>query len=190
MERKILMVAGPNGAGKTTIAGVLIKSSSVLYEFINADEIARGLAPLHPENVALAASKLMVRRMQELLKGRRSFAFETTASGSNYVKHLKFAREEGYEINLVFLWLKSPEQAVKRVAQRVRQGGHHIPQEVVMRRYYSGLRNLFACYLPLSDRALIVDNSGEQEKLIAVKNKHGINVLNENIWKQIEEASE
>ena len=124
MSKKILMIAGPNGAGKTTMTLELVRSCSMLYEFINADEIARGLAPKHPESMALTASKLMIKRLKELLDADQSFAFETTASGTNYVKHLKSAKTRGYQISLTFLWLSKPEEAIKRVAQRVKQGGH------------------------------------------------------------------
>lgn len=134
MSKKILMIAGPNGAGKTTMTFELIKSCSMLYEFINADEIARGLAPKHPESMALTASKLMIQRLHALLNANQSFAFETTASGKNYIKHLKSAKEKGYELCLTFLWLSKPEEAIRRVAQRVKQGGHHVPEETVVRR--------------------------------------------------------
>lgn len=147
MSKRILMIAGPNGAGKTTMTLELIRSCSMLYEFINADEIARGLAPKHPESMALTASKLMIKRLKELLDADQSFAFETTASGTNYVKHLKSAKAKGYEISLTFLWLSKPEEAVKRVAQRVKQGGHHVPEESVIRRYYSGIKNLIRHWL-------------------------------------------
>lgn len=187
MAKRVLMIAGPNGAGKTTTAKLLTKNSTVLYEFINADEIARGLAPLHPESVAVAASKLMLKRMHELLNAGKSFAFETTASGSNYIKHLKTAKENGYEFYLVYLWLRSPEYAINRVAQRVKQGGHYVPEEIIIRRYYSGMKNFFTHYLPLSDQALILDNSGEQERIIAIKNKNRpIDILDEVVWKKIE----
>jgi predicted ABC-type ATPase len=192
MSKKILMIAGPNGAGKTTMTLELIRSCSMLYEFINADEIARGLAPKHPESMALTASKLMIKRLKELLDADQSFAFETTASGTNYVKHLKSAKAKGYEISLTFLWLSKPEEAVKRVAQRVKQGGHHVPENSVVRRYYSGIKNLVLYYLPLADEAFILDNSSEESsrRLIARKNKNKpIDILDRAIWEKIEEAT-
>lgn len=192
MSKKILMIAGPNGAGKTTMTFELMKDCEMLYEFINADEIARGLAPLHPESKALAASKLMIKRLKELLDGNKSFAFETTASGTNYREHLKMAKTHGYEIALTFLWLASPEQAIERVAERVRQGGHDIPKETIIRRYYAGVRNLLKVYLPLADSANIMDNSSEKssKRLIARKNKNGVlDVLDEAIWEKLEETA-
>jgi predicted ABC-type ATPase len=128
--------------------------------------------------------------MQELLRGDKSFAFETTASGLNYMKHLKLAREKGYEIQLVFLWLKDSEYAVQRVAQRVKQGGHHVPRETIVRRYHSGIKNLFAHYLPLSDRTIIMDNSGEQERIVAIKARTGsMDILDEAVWEKIKRGS-
>ena len=164
MSKHVLMIAGPNGAGKTTMSLDLITSTQpILYEYINADEIAKAIAPLHPETVALTASKMMIHRLQELLQNNKSFAFETTAAGTNYAKHLRTAKSQGYEVCLTFLWLDSHEQAIQRVVQRVKQGGHHIPKDVVQRRYYSGIRNLVNHYLPLSDRAVIINNSSSRK---------------------------
>ncbi len=192
MPKKILMIAGPNGAGKTTMTVELTSNQTILYEFINADEIARGLAPLHPESVALAASKLMIKRLKELLDSHKSFAFETTASGTNYIKHLKEAKSKGYEISLTFLWLMNPQQAVKRVSQRVKQGGHHVPEEAIVRRYHAGLKNLLIHYLPLADSVLVLDNSSETslKRLIARKNVNSsLEILDRAIWEKIESAA-
>lgn len=186
------MIAGPNGAGKTTMTLELIADGSMLYEFINADEIAKSLAPIHPESMALTASKLMIKRLQDLLSANRNFAFETTASGTNYVKHLKLAKSKKYEIVLTFLWLANPEEAVKRVAQRVKQGGHNVSKETIVRRYYSGLKNLLNHYLPLADQAHILDNSSEKssKRLIAKKNLDGsVDILDKMIWKKIEKSA-
>jgi predicted ABC-type ATPase len=193
MFKKVLMIAGPNGAGKTTMTLELLKSYSMLYEFINADEIARGLAPKHPESMALTASKLMIKRVKELLDADKSFAFETTASGTNYVKHLKSAKAKGYEISLTFLWLSKPEEAVRRVVQRVKQGGHNVPEDSIVRRYYTGIKNLVLYYLPLADEVLVIDNSLEKEaskRVIARKNKNNpIDILDRMIWRKIEEIA-
>ncbi len=185
------MIAGPNGVGKTTTAIPLITHSTIIYEFINADEIARGLAPLHPESVSLAASKLMIKRFQELLKANNSFAFETTAAGKNYIKYLKEAEMAGYEIHLMFLWLSSPDLAVKRVAQRVERGGHHVPEATIRRRYYVGLRNLIKYYLPLANSALILDNLRELiNEMIAQKNvKDSLQIKDKKIWKRIQRTA-
>lgn len=190
MTKKIFMIAGPNGAGKTTTANSLI-SKGMVDEFINADEIARGLAPLHPESMSLAASKLLLKRFHELLEEQNSFAFETTGAGTNYIKHLMLAKQEGYLFQLFFLWLPSPDLAVQRVANRVKQGGHNIPTDVIQRRYFSGLKNLINHYLPLADYAHILDNSiGATGKVIAKKNyKHKLIIKQPDIWKEIEEVA-
>lgn len=186
--KEILMVAGPNGAGKTTMVRELLLQRSTLYDFLNADEIAFGLAPLHPESVSLSASKLMIIRLKELLNTHKSFAFETTAAGTNYVKHLKSAKDSGYIINVVFLWLASPLDAVKRVAQRVKQGGHSIPEQVIVKRYSLGLKNLFNHYLILADTVLVLDNSSEEieQRLIARKEPDSsLEIINHTIWQKM-----
>lgn len=188
MLKQILMIAGPNGAGKTTMSWELMSNAPIFYEYINADEIAKGLAPFHPESVALSASKLMIKRLKELLEADKSFAFETTASGTNYIKHLKSAKEKKYHVKLIFLWLASPKEAVNRVAERVKQGGHHIPEETIIRRYSAGLKNLVKCYLPLAESALILDNSSEEspKRLIARKNEdNSIEIFDDVIWERI-----
>ena len=184
------MIAGPNGAGKTTIASKLVPDLPMLYEFINADEIARGLAPLHPETVAISASKLMITRLRELLKANKSFAFETTAAGTNYLKYLKDAKAIGYQLGLIFLWVSSPNQAVQRVCRRVSQGGHDVPKETIKRRYYAGLKNLFKHYLPLADFSIILDNSlplEDSDRIIASKSlQYALKIEKKVIWKKME----
>lgn len=184
------MIAGPNGAGKTTTAMPFI-TNEMIDEFINADEIARGLSPLHPEKMSLAASKLLLKRLKELLEAKKNFAFETTGAGTNYIKHLQHAQKFGYEIHLLFLWLPSPELAVERVANRVQQGGHDIPEDTIRRRYFAGLKNLVKYYLPLVDRALILDNSiAGSTKIIARKHAdHDLIIEEPNIWKEIQEVA-
>lgn len=166
----------------------MLSTCPALYEFLNADEIARGLAPVHPESMSLTASKLLIKRLKELLENNRSFAFETTASGINYVKHLHLAKQKHYAIHLTFLWLASPKEAIKRVTQRVQQGGHHIPEETIIRRYHTGLTNLIKYYLPLADTALIIDNSSEESKkrVVAQKEKNHLEIHDAVIWKKIE----
>ena len=185
------MVAGPNGAGKTTMARELIDADTTsLYEFLNADEIARGLAPLHPESMNLTASKLMILQLKEMLANYKNFAFETTGSGTNFIKHLRNAKAQNYTIHLTFLYLESPDQAIQRVEQRVIHGGHHIPEETIIRRYYSGIKNLLEHYLPLADSALIIDNSSEQKsnRLIARKyNSCPLDIINKKLWGKMEE---
>ncbi len=192
MSKQILMIAGPNGAGKTTMTYELIQNCSILYEFINADEIARGLAPKHPESVSLAASKLMIQRLKDLINAEQSFAFETTGAGTNYIKHLKLAKAKGYTIRLTYLWLLKPEEAVKRVKQRVKQGGHHVQEEAIIRRYYAGIKNLILYYLPIADIAFILDNSAEgpARRVVASKNiNNTLEIIDKEIWTKMEKIA-
>lgn len=191
MGKQIFMIAGPNGAGKTTTAMSLLPNSAIIYEFINADEIARGLAPMHPESMSLSASKLMITRFKELISTNKNIAFETTGSGLNYVKHLKAAQAKGYHIHLMFLWLSSPKLAVKRVMHRVIQGGHYIPEETIERRYFLGIKNLMQHYLPLADSAIIFDNSANELNKVIVRKHVKANLMIEdpNIWKEIEKVA-
>lgn len=190
VDKKIVMIAGPNGAGKTTTALSSLRELEI-YEFLNADEIAKGLSPLNPESVPLAASKLLIKRFRELLDHDKNFAFETTASGKNYIKHLEEARKKGYEIHLVFLWVHSPEQAIKRVAERVKQGGHNIPKETIRNRYFAGLKNLFKNYLNLADTILILDNSFDAQKIIARKNiKDTLHIKDITAWSKMQELAD
>lgn len=141
--------------------------------------------------MALVASKLMLKRFKELMENDKTFAFETTGSGTNYVKHLKAAQTSGYEVHLLFLWLYSPDLAVQRVARRVEQGGHHIPEEMIRRRYDLGLKNLIKHYLSLCDSAIILDNSiAKMNKVIARKYiNNDLKIEEENIWEQILEVA-
>ncbi len=185
------MIAGPNGAGKTTMAEVLLSQSEDVYaDFLNADKIAQGLSPLRPESVNQQAGKLMLRRFHDCLASNINFAFETTASGLSYATHLKKAKETDYSINLIFLWLAGPDLAIKRVAQRVKQGGHDIPEEDIIRRYYRGLKNLLELYLPLADTALILDNSFIESgirKIIAQKDLDtSLRIEDSEIWEKLQ----
>jgi predicted ABC-type ATPase len=167
--REIVLIGGPNGAGKTTAARVLLPGIGI-GEFVNADEIARGLSPLGAEQAALAAGRAMLARIHALVAQGTSFAFETTCSGRAYERLLRKCRAEGWRLTLVFLWLPSADLALDRVARRVREGGHAIPPEVVVRRFRAGLSNMMRIYLPLADQVSIHDNSDAGRVLIAGKN--------------------
>lgn len=154
----LLVLAGPNGAGKSTVAPAFIQNSGV-GEFVNADEIAKGLSAFHPEGVALLAGQMALERMNQLSQSRKSFAIETTLAARTYVALIKKLRDEGYRVHLVYVWLPNAELAIKRVADRVRAGGHHIEDEVVRRRYQAGLNNLFELYIPIVDKWIVCDGS-------------------------------
>ncbi len=157
---RALIIAGPNGAGKTTFAREFLPNEAGCPVFINADLIAAGLAPFAPESAAIAAARLMLRELTRHCTQRHSFAFETTLSGRGYLRLIKQWQAAGYRVKLIFLKLDSPEEAIARVAQRVRQGGHHIPEDVIRRRYAAGLENFYHHYAPCVDAWMLYDNSG------------------------------
>jgi predicted ABC-type ATPase len=165
--KEIVVLGGPNGAGKTTAARILLPRELGIYEFVNADEIARGISPFNPEGAAGSAARMMIERMRQLVRSETSFAFETTCAGRGHLSFLKRCRAEGWRMILVFLWLPSPQLALDRVARRVSQGGHAIPEGTVIRRYWAGLANMRKFYLPLADVAAIYDNSDQGPALIA-----------------------
>ena len=147
----VIVIAGANGSGKSTTAPRLLRDYLLTMEFVNADVIAQGLSAFQPENVAIEAGRIMLKRLQELAEKRQSFAFETTLAARSFAPFLRRLQQEGYHVHLLFLWLSSPEMAVARVALRVAQGGHAIPENVVRRRYEAGLRNFFTLYRPLTN---------------------------------------
>ena len=163
----LYIIAGPNGAGKTTFARRFLAGENAVLEFINADSIAQGLSPYDPEAAAMAAGRLMLTRLRALFAQKSSFAFETTLSGRAYRLLLAEMKAAGYRIELDFLWLPEPERSIDRVAERVIQGGHHIPEDVIRRRHTKGLRNLFEIYRPLLDQWTLHDNSRSPAQIIA-----------------------
>ncbi|MHC5055502.1 MAG: AAA family ATPase [Planctomycetota bacterium] len=155
----VVVIAGPNGAGKSSMAPSILRGSLGVGEFVNTDAIALGLSAFRPERAALAAGKIMLRRLRGLAEARADFAFESMLAGRTYAPWLASLRRSGYHVHILFLWLSSPELAVARVAARVRLGGHDVPAEDIRRRYRSGLRNLFALYRPLATDWQVLDNS-------------------------------
>lgn len=165
-ERKVIMIAGPNGAGKTTFAREFLPNEAGCPVFLNADLIAAGLAPFAPETAAVQAGRLMLQEMARFFAAGQSFAFETTLSGRGYLSHIRDWQASGYRVKLIFLRLDTPEEAIARVAQRVRQGGHHIPEATVRRRFASGLANFEHLYTPVVDAWALYDNAGAQPVLL------------------------
>lgn len=186
------MIAGPNGAGKTTAAMTLLPQFLNIHEFVNADEIARGLNPLNLEGQAIAAGKIMLSRIAQLIESGKSFGFESTGAGITHKDTLLRCKAAGYETALAFLWLPSAEMAIRRVKYRVQSGGHTIPEDTIRRRYHNGLKHLVSDYLPLVDRAVIYDNSqASGMHLIAEKfpDHPQLNVHDNLIWHKITGAA-
>jgi len=188
--RDIIIIGGPNGAGKTSSAPAILQRRLDIHQFVNGDEIARGLSPFDPESAAVAAGRLMLQRIQALLQSGESFAFETTCAGRSHARWLLECKSHGWQVTLLFLWLPTPEAALDRVARRVRDGGHSIPRDVVIRRWKAGAANMRNIYLPLSDVAMIYDNSDAERVLIAERTlRVPLVVYDAARWAMIEKAS-
>ena len=171
-KKHLYIIAGCNGAGKTTASFTILPEVLNCKEFINADEIAKGLSPFQPESVAMQAGRIMLARMDELLQKGETFAFETTLATKSYKQKIEWAQANGYEVTLLFFWLRNVTMAKERVAQRVAEGGHSIPSQTIERRYHNGITNLFAIYIDMVDICYIFDNSEGRKELIAQKERH------------------
>ena len=182
MSKTLYIIAGCNGAGKTTAAFTILPEIWHCKEFVNADEIARGLSPLNPESVAMQAGRIMLERIEELLSQGISFSIETTLATRSYVQLVKRAQDEGYPVTLLFFWLNSPEVAIQRVAKRVSEGGHNIPTDVIRRRYQLGLHNFFNLYKDVVDTWTLVDNASNPRQIIAADGE----IFNVELYKIIE----
>lgn len=163
----VIVIAGPNGAGKSTIAPFLLRDRFGVMNYVNADTLASGLSAFAPEKFAVEAGRIMLRQIHELAARREDFAFETTLATRSYAKLLRDLIGSGYTFHLFYLWLQSPEIAVERVKERVRLGGHNIPEEIIRRRYAKGAKNFFALYQPLARNWAVYDNSSGEMELIA-----------------------
>ncbi|MDD3875181.1 MAG: zeta toxin family protein [Bacteroidales bacterium] len=186
--QNLYIIAGPNGAGKTTASFTVLPEMLNCKEFVNADEIAKGISPFQPESVAIDAGRIFLKRIQELIKLKKDFGFETTLSTKSYVNTIRQAKLTGYNITMVFFWLNSPKLATERVKSRVEAGGHNIPQDVIARRYLSGIKNLFHLYIPISDYWMVIDNSSNPFCLVADGNSNfKINIYKKTKWETIKD---
>jgi len=180
------ILSGCNGAGKTTAAYYILPEILQCKEFVNADEIARGLSPFQPEKVMYEAGKIMSTRINGLIEKGENFAVETTLSAIVYREKVAKAQQNGYTVNLIYFWLSNPELAKHRVRLRVEEGGHNIATPVLIRRYYKGLRNFFDVFSPICDNVMMFDNSDKAPKLIMTKEKEqDAEIYNQEIYNQI-----
>jgi predicted ABC-type ATPase len=166
-RKRILIIAGPNGAGKTTFAREYLPNEADCPAFVNADLIAEGLSPFQPGSMAVRAGRLMLGQIHEHARKGESFAFETTLSGRGYARLIPRWQGQGYQVKLFFLRLPTAEMAIARVKQRVREGGHDVPDAVIRRRFHAGWRNFETLYRDLADEWVLYDNSGEQPLVLA-----------------------
>jgi len=163
----LYVISGCNGAGKTTASYSVLPEMLNCREFVNADEIAKGLSPFQPEKAAIDAGRIMLRRIKDLINQNIDFAIETTLAAKTYVQLIQVAQSKGYFVTLIYFWLNSPELAVERVKARVISGGHNIPETIIYRRYRAGIDNLSKLYLPICDYWLIIDNSEPPFQVVA-----------------------
>ena len=186
----VYVIAGPNGAGKTTFARKFLPEYVKCKQFVNADLIASGLSPFSPEVAALSAGKLLIEKIRELSEKMIDFGFETTLSGKSYVLFLKKLREQGYRIHLFFLWIPTLDLALARIRDRVKKGGHDIPEPVVKRRFYKGVQHLFKLYRPLLDSWTLFDNSAASPHLVAAEEDGKLTVFGESLFDKIYKIGE
>jgi len=182
----LFIISGCNGAGKTTASMTVLPETLECHEFVNCDEIAKGLNPLNPDSAKVTAARLMLVRIKKLISLDADFAIETTLATKSYHALVKNAQEKGYNIKLLYFWLQSPELALQRVAERVKNGGHNVEEHIIRRRYSSGIRNLFKLYLPVVDYFILIDNSVMPREVIAEGNMHeSVKVYNEEKFKTL-----
>jgi predicted ABC-type ATPase len=169
VSKNLYIIPGCNGASKTTASFTILPELLNCKEFVNADEIAKGLSPFQPEKVSFEAGRIMLKRINELLITDETFAFETTLATKSYKNKIKEAQDKKYNVTLLFFWLQNVDLAIERVKTRVVKGGHNIPKDVIKRRYSNGIKNLFEIYVSIVDEVMIFDNSGIKPELIAEK---------------------
>ncbi len=183
------IIAGCNGAGKTTASFTILPEMLKCREFVNSDEIAKGLSPFNASSIAVAveASRIMYKRIKELVASGKTFAMETTLATRSVANLIREAQREGYYVTLLYFWLNTPELAVERVKMRVEAGGHNVPETTVLRRYRAGIRNLFKLYLPICDYWMIADNSMSPMTIIAKGFKNDkVEICNSDIYTKLE----
>jgi predicted ABC-type ATPase len=182
----LYIISGCNGAGKTTASYSVLPDMLKCKEFVNADEIAKGLSPFQPDKVAIEAGRIMLGRIDDLMNHNVDFAFETTLATKSYARFVLEAQTKGYFVTLVYFWLSTPELAIERVKKRVMLGGHNIPEEIIRRRYKAGIQNLGNMYIPICDYWLIIDNSKPPFQIIAEGSKtDSIEIKNQHIYNKI-----
>ncbi len=182
----LYMIAGCNGAGKTTASDTILPQILDCREFVNADNIARGLSPYNAESVAFEAGRIMLGRIEELLQLEVDFAIETTLSTRSYVSLVHRAQAKGYKVTLIYVWLENDELAINRVAKRVSNGGHNIPSDIIKRRYVRGIHNLVHLYIPIVDYWIVTNNTNdEMEKIASGEKCIAHNILLNYLWNQI-----
>ena len=185
---RMYIISGCNGSGKTTASYTLLPELLDCSEFVNSDEFAKSLAPFHPETAYITASRYMLKKLRYLFTRREDFCIETTLATRSLIKMVRMAQDQGYFVTVVYLWLRNPEIAVKRVAARVEAGGHNVAPDVIRRRYYTGLEYFFDLYSPVCDKWMLVDNSETDFRIIAEGSAKGTTVRDLPTYQLIKET--
>ena len=185
---RMYIISGCNGSGKTTASYTLLPELLDCSEFVNSDEFAKSLAPFHPETAYITASRYMLKKLRYLFTRREDFCIETTLATRSLLKTVRMAQDQGYFVTVVYLWLRSPEIAIKRVAARVEAGGHDVAPDVIRRRYYTGLEYFFDLYSPVCDKWMLVDNSDNDFRIVAEGTRKGMTVRDLALYQQIKET--
>ncbi len=185
---RMYIISGCNGSGKTTASYTLLPELLDCSEFVNSDEFAKSLAPFHPETAYITASRYMLKKLRYLFTRREDFCIETTLATRSLLKTVRMAQDQGYFVTVVYLWLRSPDIAVKRVAARVEAGGHDVAPDVIRRRYYTGLEYFFDLYAPVCDKWMLVDNSEADFRIIAEGSAKGTTVRDLPTYQLIKET--
>ena len=185
---RMYIISGCNGSGKTTASYTLLPELLDCSEFVNSDEFAKSLAPFHPETAYITASRYMLKKLRYLFTRREDFCIETTLATRSLLKMVRMAQDQGYFVTVVYLWLRDPEIAIKRVAARVEAGGHDVAPDIIRRRYYTGLEYFFDLYAPVCDKWMLVDNSEADFRIIAEGSAKGTTVRDLPTYQLIKET--
>ena len=182
---RLFIISGCNGSGKTTASYTVLPGLLDCSEFVNSDEFAKSLSPFHPEAASIKAGRYMLEKTRYLFARREDFCFETTLATRSLLKIVRRAQDLGYFVTVLYLWLASPEVAIRRVAARVEAGGHDVPPDVIRRRYYAGLHYFFEDYAPACDKWILVDNTNDAFTLVAEGSRKGMTVRDLDLYEQI-----
>ncbi len=185
MSPSAYIIAGPNGAGKTTFAETFLPRYADCRNFINADLIAQGLSPFSPEVAAFRAGRLVLQQIRQFALRRADFAFETTLSGTTYLKVIRDLRGQGYDVHILYLWVPSVDLSLSRVRSRVLQGGHDVPEVVIRRRFDRSIRNFLGLYRQAADTWVLFDNSAQSPAMIAFEKRGELNIIDRELYQAV-----
>ena len=185
MNPNVYIIAGPNGAGKTTFAREFLPNYAISLNFINADLIAQGVAPFSPESAVIRAGRLVLSEIANFARKRVDFGFETTLSGQTYLNVIRNLRNQGYQTHFFYLWLPSVDLALLRIQERVRRGGHNVPEIDVRRRFERSIKNFMENYRPLANSWLLFDGSTAPPSVIALEKDGSRRIMNQELYEKV-----